>query len=433
MVNMRKFNKINTLMLLLVIFGTTISVTNIQGSETFTGYVKDKSNNAISGAAVIIADRYGSILGFTTTSSSGYYSFYVTLNGNSPYYLSASHTDFEADTKTVASGGSNNFALRMCYSGYILDRNNDIISSASVKLYNSGDTSLGDDTTSSSGFYEIVVDYLANGYLKVEKTKWDTQTQSVTSGGTYNINLYTSACALIVAGSSDKNFNHDAHLMYNTLLDHYSYSADRVFLITDLLSYDDITIPRDSPASQSNVEDACDDVSSLTSTNDDVFVAWFSHGFDQEIECGSDTVTRTELDDALDDITCDNMIVMIESCYSGSFIGGGMDDESNRAILTSSDSDELSWGFEEYADGTAGHGYFGYGIICAIDPDLNADDADNNNNNRVSVDEFFDFAYDVVKDEDPFWYKWRRYYQNPQIHVGTGFSDTNTYLGDQYY
>ncbi|MBN1330934.1 MAG: hypothetical protein JXA54_15790 [Candidatus Heimdallarchaeota archaeon] len=59
----------------------------------------------------------------------------------------------------------------MCYSGYIKDRNNPNVVGATVKLYNSGDTLLGSVASSSSGFYIIEVNYLTNGYLKVEKNR----------------------------------------------------------------------------------------------------------------------------------------------------------------------------------------------------------------------------------------------------------------------
>ncbi|HUT80702.1 MAG TPA: C13 family peptidase [Candidatus Bathyarchaeia archaeon] len=87
------------------------------------------------------------------------------------------------------------------------------------------------------------------------------------------------------------------------------------------------------------------------------------------------------------------MIVVIESCYSGSFIGGGLDDETNRAILTSSKSNQLSWPDE--FDGVE-YGCFSYGIMSALDPDLEADDADENNDDHISIVEFFDYAYDLM-------------------------------------
>lgn len=160
----------------------------------------------------------------------------------------------------------------------------------------------------------------------------------------------------------------------------------------------------------------------MVSSNDDVFIAWMSHGNTQILECGLDTLTRTELDDALDDISCNNMIVVISFCHSGTFIGGGMDDETNRAILTSDSGDTSSYATTE-------HSYFSYGIIRALDSDLYAEEADENDDGHVSVDELFDYAYDYVDSFNPFGFV----SQIPDHYFGSGFSETTTYLGDQYY
>ncbi len=411
---------------------------NVEGATTFNGTVYDTNNNKLAGATVLLSDSLYNVLKVVTTNSQGAYSFYVTLSGNSPYSLSVSKTGFKTQTESVTSGGTNNFYLQINFYGYIKDRNNRGIVSASVKLYNNNHVLISSDTTSSTGLYNIGANSFTSGYLKVEKTNFITETKTVSSGGSNNFNLYTSACALIVAGSSDERFNQDAYLLNNILLDHYSYQASRIFLITELTSFDGTTIPRDAAASQTNVEDACDDIDGLVGTNDDVMVFWMSHGIGHStyctLECGSDEMTRLELDTALDGITCNKMLVMIGSCYSGYFIGGGMVDETNRAILTACSSIEFSWGYE-MSNGVAGHNYWDYGIIKALDPDLNANDADSNCNGRTSLDEFYDFAEAYVNSLEPFktWIFGRRYYQTPQQYIGSSFSSYSTYFGDQYY
>jgi len=52
---------------------------------------------------------------------------------------------------------------------------------------------------------------------------------------------------------------------------------------------------RDYSTSQANIETACDSIDTLTTTNDDVFIVLMSDGASQELECGSDTLTRTDL------------------------------------------------------------------------------------------------------------------------------------------
>ena len=324
------------------------------------------------------------------------------------------------------------------YTGYVRDRNGRAIVNAKVTLKING-VQYSYDYTDSNGYFSIGVYLPVNPTLEVTKTGWEKQTKTVsTMGGTYYFNLYSSSFALIVAGSTDNHFNRDAYVMYETLFQHYSFKESRMYLITSLSYIDGFSIPRDYAASQSNVEAACNEIADDVTQNDDVLVYWRSHGnmyepflspYYVKLDCGSDEVTRSELDNALDVISCNRMLVMIGSCYSGYFIGGGMDNNNNRAILTSSRSTELSWTMPGYT-----YGYWNYGIIRALDPDENADDADDDNNGRVSVLELFEYAYDYVKSEDPFLINNNYYYQNPQIWIGSGFgSASGVYLGDQYY
>ena len=88
-----------------------ITFTNVQALTIFTGYVLDENEDGINGVSVILTDCYVNIIGYTSTNSNGYYSFSVTLNGNSPYLLSAGKERYTTDYKFVTGGGSNNFDL----------------------------------------------------------------------------------------------------------------------------------------------------------------------------------------------------------------------------------------------------------------------------------------------------------------------------------
>jgi len=103
--------RISFIVLVVTLSGLMISFVKIQGATSFQGTVEDRLDVSINGAGVVLADCYYNILGFDTTDSSGDYSFSVTLNGNSPYYLSVAKTGFESDTKTVYSGGTYDFTL----------------------------------------------------------------------------------------------------------------------------------------------------------------------------------------------------------------------------------------------------------------------------------------------------------------------------------
>ncbi|NHK31297.1 MAG: hypothetical protein FK730_08090 [Asgard group archaeon] len=100
------------IVLVITIAGMMTAFVTVQGYSTFNGYVKNNEGNPISGVTVILADCYYYILGVDTTDSQGYYSFSVTLNGNSPYYLTATPSSrYDSDLKIVYSGGTNNFEL----------------------------------------------------------------------------------------------------------------------------------------------------------------------------------------------------------------------------------------------------------------------------------------------------------------------------------
>lgn len=88
-----------------------VTLASVKSVTSFNGYVKDENNNPISGASIILSDCYDNIIGYTSTNSNGYYCLVVTLNGNSPYLLSAGKSRYTGDDLIVYSGGSNNFEL----------------------------------------------------------------------------------------------------------------------------------------------------------------------------------------------------------------------------------------------------------------------------------------------------------------------------------
>ncbi|MBN1331191.1 MAG: carboxypeptidase regulatory-like domain-containing protein [Candidatus Heimdallarchaeota archaeon] len=109
---MKKLQKnVCFIVLVLIIAGTMTTLIRVRGSSTFSGTIKDCSDNPISGAGVVLTDCYFNILGFDATDSAGDYSFIVALNDNSPYYLTASKTRFNTGMKLVYSGGTNDFDL----------------------------------------------------------------------------------------------------------------------------------------------------------------------------------------------------------------------------------------------------------------------------------------------------------------------------------
>ncbi|NHK30083.1 MAG: carboxypeptidase regulatory-like domain-containing protein [Asgard group archaeon] len=100
------------IVLVITIAGMMTALVKVQGYSTFQGTVEDRDGNPLSYATIVLADCYSYILGWDTTDSEGDYSFSVTLNGNSPYKLSATKTGFITGVKeNIYSEGTYDFVL----------------------------------------------------------------------------------------------------------------------------------------------------------------------------------------------------------------------------------------------------------------------------------------------------------------------------------
>ncbi len=99
---------------ILVVFLSSVVVTfpNVRGATNFNGTVESEYSDPMSGVTIILADCYFNILDTTTTNGQGDYSFSVNLNGNSPYYLTATKNyRWDTDMEIVYSGGTYDFEL----------------------------------------------------------------------------------------------------------------------------------------------------------------------------------------------------------------------------------------------------------------------------------------------------------------------------------
>jgi hypothetical protein len=103
---MRKRNKgISLFVIVLILAGITTAFVTVHGAQTFAGTVID-ARGSLSGAYVVLSDSLWNILGADYTDSNGDYSFSATLNGYSPYLLTASKTRYIADSDEVTTGGT---------------------------------------------------------------------------------------------------------------------------------------------------------------------------------------------------------------------------------------------------------------------------------------------------------------------------------------
>ncbi len=230
--------------------------------------------------------------------------------------------------------------------------------------------------------------------------------------------------ALIVAGETDERFTRDAYGFYDTLIDHYGFTDENIYLITPLDTIDGTTVPRDRATSRANVEWATNQLENIVDSNDRVIIWWTGHGNVDIFGTDADTITATQLDSYLDDIICDEMFIILGACHSGSFIND-LDDEQNRAIYTSCMADQ-----EGYFLLGSGHSLYPWATYRGLDPNLNADDADVNNDNKVSLYELFNYCVDFIDDN----LDHSIYPQDPQRWVGTAIGDdANSYIEDGYY
>ncbi|MFX0065808.1 MAG: C13 family peptidase [Candidatus Hermodarchaeota archaeon] len=244
--------------------------------------------------------------------------------------------------------------------------------------------------------------------------------------------------AIIVAGSKEDKvsiepltyapayrFTHDALNMYNALKDTYDgFTDENIYLLSH---YDEVyekSVPRDWEMSKANFEWAIDDIKQFADSGDQVVICWFSHGSNAtgDLKLETDTgesITASELDSNLDEISCNEMFIFISACHSGLIIDD-LDDEPNRAVYAACKADEKGWVFDDEMSS-----WFSNATIRAIDPDFNASDADTDDpkDGRTSLREIFDFAYDFVTNLAN-----ETHPQTPQRWVGTTIGDDDEHF-----
>jgi hypothetical protein len=329
----------------------------------------------------------------------------------------------------------------LVYNGYVKDTDGNAIKGAVVKLY-SGNSYKGQDSTSSSGYYSITIQQISNANLKASKKGYVTQTKSVgDKGGKNNFNL-KGFWALIVGGETESRFTLDAVNMYNTLIDHYSFTESRIYLLTTDATIDqstldgntntegnfltngngnedfDYPVPRDRATSRANVEWATNQLENKVCSGDQVVVWWTGHGGDHIFATDDDTITADQFDSYLDDITCEEMFFFLGPCHSGSF-NDTLGDEQNRAIYTSCKSYQSGWG-------NGVHSYYPWATHLGLDSDYDAADADDDDDNRVSLAELYDYCVDFIDSHT-------NQDQDPQDFIGSQIDVDTAYIGDGYY
>lgn len=159
---------------------------------------------------------------------------------------------------------------------------------------------------------------------------------------------------------------------------------------------DHIRLLANSSATKRNIGDAVTDWLAPLEDEDDIVLFFFSgHGgweficpYDSLIDSYDNDIFASELDSWLNVLDSAKIIVILDSCESGSFLGGLS--ANGRLVLTACSSTESA-----YDDDILRHGVFCYYIIEALN---SFEDADANDNYELSVEEIFNYAQPKTTD-----------------------------------
>ena len=439
---MKRKSILGIVIVLAIIFGGAVSSINgfVRPPLGLTGYVKDASTSLPIESASVDLYVYDFITGWIyvghdETDDTGKYEFSSVPIGAREVHISASgYHSYEGVFQSTIY--LEVFTYDYIFYGHIRDaRTSQELSNAIVKI--TCGSKLISYTTDNSGYYCIKFSYGTSGTrtfsLVASRSGYSTKTNTITRNYGYEYQHYYLGLswALVVAGETEERFTRDAFGMYNTLIDHYGLTDSRIYLITPLDSIDNINVPRDKATSRSNVEWGTNQIENNAIVEDQVIIWWTGHGSVDSFATDSDSISASQLDDYLDDITCDRMFIILGPCHSGSFIND-LNAEINRVIYTSCESTQSG-----YVTDDGKHSLFPWASYRALDPQMNADDADVNDDDSVSLLEMFDYCVYFVDDYilnvlQPL-YPGYTFQQDPVRWPSTGTADNFYFMGDRFY
>lgn len=204
--------------------------------------------------------------------------------------------------------------------------------------------------------------------------------------------------AVLVCGSKDpgNTFDEDVRFLYNVLTG-LGYADNHIFYISPYTTDPGV----DNNCTVANVQWAANQVAANSDAEDKVFFYYSAHGDVDKLQCcpgspGGGHVSSTDMDNWLDAITAKEIIVMLQGCRTGSFIGAYSngtvvaaeneltgDGETNRIAITATDTNHSSYG-----DGSNWGSTFTGGYVASFSDAT----ADIDSNNAISVDEAYTYA-----------------------------------------
>jgi hypothetical protein len=206
--------------------------------------------------------------------------------------------------------------------------------------------------------------------------------------------------AILICGSTDigNTFDEDVQFLYNVFTG-LGYDEAHIYYISPWTTDPGV----DRLTTIANVQWAINQVAINSDAEDKVFFFYSSHGGVDYLHCcpgelGGGNVTSTDMDNWLDAIISRDLIILLQGCHTGSFIGyysdGTIvtsenelsgDGETNRIISTATDTDHSSYG----GSSTWGSTFTGGYVESFSDPaaDVVADGI-------ISTNEAYTYAYD---------------------------------------
>jgi len=179
--------------------------------------------------------------------------------------------------------------------------------------------------------------------------------------------------------------------------------------LSPILGEDHIKVLTNASATKQNIEEAVTDWLALSEdTNDTVLLFFSGHGgweficpYDSLIYYYDNDIFGDELDGWLDTLDSEKIIVIVDSCVSGTFLKEVS--RNGRVILTACSPDESA-----YDDSILEQGVFSYYILEAF---REFEASDTNDNSELSIEEIFDYARPRTTD----FTQYKDYVQHPLI------------------
>jgi hypothetical protein len=171
-------------------------------------------------------------------------------------------------------------------------------------------------------------------------------------------------------------------------------ARDLAAQLSPIISEDHIKLLLNREATNAAIYYAIDWVAEMAGADDTVLLYFCGHSAPQNLGSYDYLVSDWQIANWLDKVNSQNVVVILDTCYAGSFkkaLG-----QNGRVVMMGCRSDESS-----LEDRELGHGVFTHYILQAL---TNFDVADTNHDHELSAEEIFDYAEPKTIDEivEPF-------------------------------